>query len=100
MLGAEERTDTDKKRERRKKKTRQRSRKFARENKQKEMLKLNPGLGNKYSKQRVAKEIEKATKEGTIGKVCVNLLCLISKFNLLKFYFIFSWTNLRVEKVL
>lgn len=60
--GKNERTDTDKKRERRKKKMAQRERQKEKNKRQKAVEKINPGLGNKYSKERALRELEKQSK--------------------------------------
>ena len=55
--------ETDKKRERRKKKSAQRSRAAEKEKREKLVNKLNPGLGNKYSKAKMMKDLESAEKQ-------------------------------------
>lgn len=57
--GSTEKTDTDRKRERRAKKRRQHERAVTREKRSKLMEKLNPGLGNKYSKKAALNKLEK-----------------------------------------
>ncbi|KAG8235803.1 hypothetical protein J437_LFUL014741, partial [Ladona fulva] len=66
VIGKGERTETDKKRERRQKKSRQRERRVARERREKIVEKLNPGLGNKYSKEKAIKMLEKVTQEKNV----------------------------------
>ncbi|XP_071439765.1 U3 small nucleolar ribonucleoprotein protein MPP10 [Hetaerina americana] len=66
VVGKGERSETDKKRERRQKKLRQRSRRIAREQREKAVSKLNPGLGNKYSKEKAIKMLEKVSKEDNV----------------------------------
>ncbi|KAF4526788.1 hypothetical protein B566_EDAN015584 [Ephemera danica] len=67
LLGKDERTHTDKKRERRKKKKKQRVHKLRQEAKEKERQKQNPQEeSKKMSKKQAAKHVEKAAKEGTI----------------------------------
>ena len=77
-MGASERTETDKKRARREKKVRQREKQKRKEQKEKLIEKMNPGLGNKYAKEKAMKDLEKQSKLGkssvTVVKVCVNLL--------------------------
>ena len=63
-IGSSERIDTDKKRDRRRKKTLQKKRQKENEKREKEIDKLRPGLGNKYSKARVMKDLENAEKQG------------------------------------
>ena len=64
MKGKTEKSDTDKKRERRKKKTEKRKKRKEKEQRQKLVEKLNPGLGNKYSKEKAMRELEKTSKGG------------------------------------
>ena len=75
MVGKSERTETDKKRARREKKLRQREKQKRKEQKEKLIEKMNPGLGNKYSKENAMKDLEKQSKLGkagvTVVKVCV-----------------------------
>merc|ERR1712059_67430 len=63
-IGSSERIETDKKRERRRKKALQKKRQKENEKKEKAVDKLRPGLGNKYSKAKVMKDLEKAEKQG------------------------------------
>ena len=65
-IGATERSDTDRKRDRRQKKLKQRLREKEKEKKTRLVEKLNPGLGNKHSKKKVLRDIEKAEKEGKV----------------------------------
>ncbi|KAL3865416.1 hypothetical protein ACJMK2_042807 [Sinanodonta woodiana] len=62
LKGATEKTDTDKKRERKKKKTEKRIKNKEKEKRQKLVEKLNPGLGNKYSKENALKKLDKESK--------------------------------------
>ncbi|KAK7480019.1 hypothetical protein BaRGS_00028752 [Batillaria attramentaria] len=62
LKGKAERTTTDKKRERRLKKAAKRERQREKEKRQKVVEKLNPGLGNKYSKERAMRDLEKQSK--------------------------------------
>merc|ERR1719289_572865 len=66
-IGAEERDETDKKRDLRKKKKRQREKQKVKERSQKAAQKANPGLGNKYSKEKMAKELASAGKKKSSG---------------------------------
>jgi len=68
-IGQSERLDEDRKRERRKKKTDQRVRAKDKEKREKLVNKLNPGLGNKYSKAKMIKELESAEKQGKVTKI-------------------------------
>jgi len=63
-IGSTERIETDKKRDRRHKKELQKKRKKDAEKREKEVNKLNPGLGNKYSKAKALKDLENAEKQG------------------------------------
>ncbi|XP_063238523.1 U3 small nucleolar ribonucleoprotein protein MPP10 [Bacillus rossius redtenbacheri] len=67
LVAKEERTETDKKRERRRKKTRQRERRLETEKRKKAVEKLRPGLGNKYSKQKALRALEKASKDKNVS---------------------------------
>ena len=69
MIGKEERTSSDKKRERRHKKLRQRERQQEREKRERAIEKLQPGLGNKYSKEKAMRDLEKVTKNSNITEV-------------------------------
>ena len=62
-IGSSERIESDKKRERRRKKTLQKKRQKEKEKLEKVVDKLNPGLGNKYSKAKALKDLEKAEKQ-------------------------------------
>ena len=63
-IGSTERIETDKKRDRRRKKALQKKRQQENEKREKAVDKLKPGLGNKYSKARVMKDLENAEKQG------------------------------------
>merc|ERR1719369_2593168 len=71
-MGELEREKTDKNRERREKKAKKRAARKERENKEKSIEKIRPGMGNKYSKQKVMREIEEAEKQGKKGKIKKN----------------------------
>ena len=60
--GKTELTDTDRKRERRAKKRRQHERAVEKTKRRKLVEKLNPGLGNKYSKKAALEKLEKEQK--------------------------------------
>ena len=60
--GKTELTDTDRKRERRAKKRRQHERAVEKGKRRKLVEKLNPGLGNKYSKKTALQKLEKEQK--------------------------------------
>ena len=70
-IGTTEKEVTDKKRDRRKKKAKQRQKKKEHEKREKVVNKLNPGLGNKYSKAKAMKELERAEKQsgGTLKSI-------------------------------
>ncbi|XP_066273247.1 U3 small nucleolar ribonucleoprotein protein MPP10-like [Branchiostoma lanceolatum] len=67
--GSLEKTTTDRKRERRQKRVRKRRRNQEKEKKHKLVEKLNPGLGNKYAKQRAMEELEMQSKRGGKTKI-------------------------------
>ncbi|KAL4228054.1 u3 small nucleolar ribonucleoprotein MPP10 [Mactra antiquata] len=67
VKGSTEKTKTDKMRERKKKKKHQRVKEKQKQQRQKLIEKLNPGLGNKYSKEKALKELENASKSGNSG---------------------------------
>ncbi|XP_046661636.1 U3 small nucleolar ribonucleoprotein protein MPP10 isoform X1 [Homalodisca vitripennis] len=69
LKSKEEMTDTDKKRARRLKKTRQRQRQRDRLRAAKEISKINPGLGNKYSKLRAEKQVLDVTNNNNVTMV-------------------------------
>ncbi|KAK7869389.1 hypothetical protein R5R35_000693 [Gryllus longicercus] len=69
VYGKEERTKTDKKRERRKKKQLQSKQEKEKERREKIVQKLNPGLGNKYSKERVMDTLKKVTKDRNVQQL-------------------------------
>jgi U3 small nucleolar RNA-associated protein MPP10 len=62
LKGDEEKTDTDRKRERRAKKLKQRLKANEQEKRKKLVNKLNPGLGNKYAKKKALEDLEKESK--------------------------------------
>ena len=62
VKGKTERSQEDKRRERKQKKAAKREKMREKEKHLKEVEKLNPGLGNKYSKERALKELEKQAK--------------------------------------
>ncbi|XP_052795799.1 U3 small nucleolar ribonucleoprotein protein MPP10-like [Mya arenaria] len=62
MKGASERTKTDRERERQRKKKEKRMKRREREQRERLIEKLNPGLGNKYSRDKALKDLEKDSK--------------------------------------
>ena len=74
MKGDTEKTKEDKKADRRAKKTEKRIRIREKEKRQKLVEKLNPGLGNKYAKEKAMKDLEKQSK-GTRSAVTVIKVC-------------------------
>jgi len=68
-IGSTEKEDTDKKRERRKKKSAQRAKAAEKDKREKLVNRLNPGLGNKYSKAKMMKDLESAEKQGKLTKI-------------------------------
>ncbi len=69
QLGDTEKTTTDKKRARREKKAKKRAALKAKEKREKLVSEANPGLGNKYSKEKLRKELELAEKQGKITRI-------------------------------
>lgn len=68
-MSKEERTDTDKKRERRKKKIKQKVKQKARQDKDKLSDLLQPGMGKKFNKEKMKKTLESVTKSRNVKKV-------------------------------
>jgi len=66
LVAGEEKTSTDKNRERREKKAAKRATKKERERKEALIEKTNPGLGNKYSKEKAMKKLEADEKQGKV----------------------------------
>ncbi|XP_052128224.1 U3 small nucleolar ribonucleoprotein protein MPP10 [Frankliniella occidentalis] len=64
-----EKTDTDRKRERRQKKKHQRLVGREREKREATVAKLKPGLGNKYSKEKAVKMLEKLSKDSNVSLI-------------------------------
>ncbi|GFS10750.1 U3 small nucleolar ribonucleoprotein protein MPP10 [Elysia marginata] len=62
LKAVEERDSTDKKRDRRQKKKEKREKKKAKDAREKVVEKMNPGLGNKYSKAKAIKKLEQISK--------------------------------------
>lgn len=84
-LGKSERIDSDKNRERRKKKMKQKIHAKAKQRKEDLIDRLNPGLGNKYSKEKAKKLLEKVVSDKNVDKVISILLkCLCYTLMLLK----------------
>ena len=61
-----EKTKTDRKRDKREKKAKLKAKIKDKERKEKLVAKLNPGLGNKYSKEKALKQLEDAEKQGHV----------------------------------
>ncbi|KAI4468993.1 u3 small nucleolar ribonucleoprotein mpp10 [Holotrichia oblita] len=68
-IGKNERSDADKNRERRKKKRKQKIHANERIKRENTINKFNPGLGNKYSKEKARKELEKVVKDKNVDKM-------------------------------
>jgi len=66
LMEDKEKTKTDKKRERREKKAIKRATIREREKREALVAKMNPGLGNKYSKGKAMKKLEEAEKQGKV----------------------------------
>lgn len=66
LMEVEEKSKTDKKRERREKKALKRAAIREKEKREALVAKLNPGLGNKYSKGKMMKKLEEAEKQGQL----------------------------------
>ncbi|ESO92353.1 hypothetical protein LOTGIDRAFT_120798, partial [Lottia gigantea] len=62
LKGTTEKSETDRKRERRKKKAEKRTKIREKARHEKLVNKMNPGLGNKYSKESALKDLEKSSK--------------------------------------
>jgi U3 small nucleolar RNA-associated protein MPP10 len=69
LMDDAEKTETDKKRERREKKAKKSAVRKNRERKEALVEKMNPGLGNKYSKQKALKKVEEAEKQGKVSTI-------------------------------
>lgn len=69
MIGQSERTETDKKRQRRQKKAKQRAVQKEKEQRQKVVDRLNPGLGNKYSKKKMMEDLKDQEKKGKLTTI-------------------------------
>ncbi|KAI4468992.1 u3 small nucleolar ribonucleoprotein mpp10 [Holotrichia oblita] len=69
IIGKNERSDADKNRERRKKKRKQKIHANERIKRENTINKFNPGLGNKYSKEKARKELEKVVKDKNVDKM-------------------------------
>jgi len=66
LMEDKEKSKTDKKRERRQKKALKRATIREREKREALVAKMNPGLGNKYSKEKAMKKLEEAEKHGKV----------------------------------
>lgn len=69
LMDDAEKTETDKKRERREKKAKKSAVRKNRERREAQVEKMNPGLGNKYSKKKALKKIEEAEKQGKVSTI-------------------------------
>merc|ERR1719466_615218 len=69
LMEDKEKTKTDKKRQRREKKAIKRAAIREREKREALVAKINPGLGNKYSKQKAIKKLEEAEKQGKVVNI-------------------------------
>jgi len=69
VMGKEERDETDRNRERREKKAKKRAARVEREKREKLVEKIRPGMGNKYSKEKVRREIAEAEKQGKLSTI-------------------------------
>ena len=76
VKGSTEKTASDRLRERKLKKVKQRVRKKEKERREKLVDQLNPGLGNKYSKEKALQKLEKEsrTDAGGLTMIKVNIL--------------------------
>ena len=66
LMDDKEKTKTDRKREKRDKKAKLKAKIKEKERKEKLVAKINPGLGNKYSKEKALRQLEEAEKQGTV----------------------------------
>ena len=66
LVDDREKTKTDRKRDKREKKAKLKAKIKDKERKEKLVAKLNPGLGNKYSKEKALKQLEDAEKQGHV----------------------------------
>ena len=66
LVDDKEKTKTDRKREKREKKAKLKAKIKDKERKEKLVAKMNPGLGNKYSKEKVLKKLDEAEKQGQV----------------------------------
>ena len=69
LMETAEKTETDRKRERREKKAAKGAARKNRERKEALVEKMNPGMGNKYSKAKALKKIDEAEKQGKVSKI-------------------------------
>ena len=87
MKGASEKTSSDKLRERQRKKKERRLKRREKDKRQQQVEKLNPGLGNKYSKD---KALEKLEKESKMERGGVTLVKVGSDFFMVTEKYLFS----------
>ena len=66
LMDDREKTKTDRKRDKREKKAKLKAKIKDKERKEKLVAKINPGLGNKYSKEKALKKLEEAEKQGQV----------------------------------
>ena len=66
LVDNKEKTKTDRKREKREKKAKLKAKIKDKERKEKLVAKAKPGLGNKYSKEKMMKQLEAAEKQGSV----------------------------------
>ena len=66
LVDDKEKTKTDRKREKREKKAKLKAKIKDKERKEKLVAKAKPGLGNKYSKEKMMKQLEAAEKQGSV----------------------------------
>ena len=83
MKGATERTSTDKLRARREKKVRQREKFKRKAQREAEVAKLNPALGNKYAKEKALRQLTKMSEHGDD----VTIIQVRSTFSLMSYSF-------------
>ena len=66
LMDDREKSKTDRKRDKREKKAKLKAKIKEKERKEKLVAKINPGLGNKYSKEKALRQLEEAEKQGTV----------------------------------
>jgi U3 small nucleolar RNA-associated protein MPP10 len=83
VKGSTEKTASDRLRDRKIKKKKQRTRKKEKERREKLVEQLNPGLGNKYSKEKALQKLEKESRSDAHGITMIKVHILIVKLALL-----------------